>query len=411
MYRPRKRYGKDINARYSRRYESSRYKCQDCRIACTSPYQLEQHLNGIKHQKTLYGFYKEQNTFPMDHMVVLDQTEEDIQTVNAASPASCDSSESATAASASDFQATDLSRMVILDETNDDNYHPASPASCDSSDSESAPSCSATVKTPDVTPKKKKSRSKTPEGDETAAMSPSSVLSSCSSSNSAPEAENVQDTLKESTGKKHHAKSDKTQSNMSKKTFPIEPVKSNQDVFHFLKTFAVANESDVAFAKKVKEMFSSALRKYKELKLEEIFCTEAEHSSAEELPESTDVSSDQEQMDSAMPLATNNSECERINSTPGSPANSSTSQCISNPLSYANCQTDSPTVNQSVNPDVSSTSSRSPTNICEDFDTSSKPSVTNSTNDNFYTTTEADLLMESENCVTAEASCSDDEDV
>ncbi|XP_040288902.1 dentin sialophosphoprotein-like isoform X1 [Bufo bufo] len=408
MYRPRKRRGALSADRYiTAFYGRGRYECHVCRIACTSRKQLEQHVQGIKHQRNICdpSHKGDENTFPLEHMVVLDQTEEDFPNDNPASPASCDSSDMETAASASDTIAT--SHMVILDETNDDYDHPASPASCDSSASESAPSSPATITTSDLTPKKK-TRTEKPEDDQTAPMSP---VSSGSSSNSAPEAESAHSTAKESTSKKHHSKSGKTRHKESRKTFHITPVKSNEDVFKLLKTFAVANESDVAFAEKVKELFSVALTKYKELKLEEIFCTEAEHSSPEELVGSSDNHNDHEQTNSFLPQATNTIEYERINSAAGSPVHSLPVQCISSPTSPADCQPNSPIRNQPNNPDTSSIASRSPTNICEDSDASNKLSATNPANDNPCAGTEVDLSMESDDCVAAEAACSDDEDV
>lgn len=388
-----------------------RYICEVCKIGCTSFKQLEQHQEGIKHKMQKKSFWSskeaEENTFSLDHMVVLDQTEDDLPNDNAASPACCDSSDSETAACASAIDNIPSSQMVILDETYDDNDHPASPASCDSSASEFAPSSPGTVKTSDVAPKKKKSRTEMPD-DQTAPVSPQSC---CSSSKSSTVPEAVHGTSQKSTGKERHVKSRKTRHKEPKKTFHVTPVKSNQDVFQFLKTLAVANESDLGFAKKVKEMFSNALRKYKERELEKIFCTEEEHSLSEELVESTDCPSDHDQTNSSMLQATNPSECKRINSAPGSPANASPTQCVSNSTSSANCQPDLPIIKQSDNPDISPVASRSPTNKCEDMDTSSKPSATDSTNDNQCSTTETDLLMESENCITAEAACSDDEDV
>ncbi|KAG9479363.1 hypothetical protein GDO78_012824 [Eleutherodactylus coqui] len=165
-----------------------------------------------------------ENSFHLEHMVVLDQTGDDVPNDYAASPATCDSSdsESATSASVGHFS---RSRMVILDET-DDNDHPASPALCDSSDSESAPSC--------------------------------------------PGSEVAPGTAETSTSRKRSAKSDKTRRRESKQTFHIEPIESNQDVFRFLRTFGIANHYDVAFSEKVKEMFCRALRKYEERKLEAI---------------------------------------------------------------------------------------------------------------------------------------------
>lgn len=408
MYRPHKYFKRGSMAKHFT-YGRSRYVCEVCKIMCTSYKQLEQHRTGIKHKMQKRTFFEEENTFSLEHMVVLDQTEEDLPNDNAASPASCDSSDSETAASSSDFHTIDSipgSQMVILDETNDDNDHPASPASCDSSASEFAPSSPATVKTFDVIPKKKR-RTEMPDDDQTA---PASPLSNCSSFKSSTEPEAVHGMSEKSTGKEHHVKNRKTRHKESKKTFHITPVKSNKDVFQFLKTFAVANESDVAFAKKVKEIFSKALRKYEESELEKIFCTEAEHSSSEELAASTNCPSDHEQTDSPILQAINPSECRRINSAPGSPIISSPTQCISNSTSSANCQPDLRIINQSDYSDSSSVASRSPSNKCEDIETSSKPSA-DSTNDNPCSATETDLFMEGENCITAEAACSDDEDV
>ncbi|XP_069814273.1 dentin sialophosphoprotein-like isoform X2 [Dendropsophus ebraccatus] len=375
----------------------------DCRIACSSSKQLEQHLNGTKHKMALYESSNEveENTFPLDNMVVLDQTEDDISNDNAASPASCDSSDSATAACPLDFQTIDCiptSHMVILDETNDDNDHPASPASCESA-SEFAPSSPGTVKMSDVSPEEK-TRIEIPEDDQCAPESPHCALSSCPSTSSVPEEAGTSDKYY---SEEHHSKSSKTVHKQFKKTFHIQPIKSNQDVIQFLKTFAVANDSDVAFAKKVTKLFSNALRKYNEIQLEEIICTEeAEHGSPEELG-----SSNLEQTNS-VPCTTVRSESESVNSAPSSPTDSSLAQCISIPMSSADCKPDSPIINQSDN---SSIASQSPTNRCEDIDTSDKPSTTNSTNDNSCSAIEGDLLMESEHCLTAEAACSDDEDV
>lgn len=403
MYQPRKYYKRGSMSK-SFSYVKPRYACEVCKITCTSYKQLEQHQQGIKHKMQKKSFWTseeaEENSFSLDHMVVLDQTEDDLPNDNAASPASCDSSDTETAASASAIDNIPSSQMVILDETNDDHDHPASPASCDSSASEFAASST------DVT-LKKKPRTEMPDDDQTAPVSP---LSSCLSSKSSTGKGAIHSSSEKSTGKERHVKSRMTRHKESKKTFHVTPVKSNQDVFRFLKTFAVANESDEAFAKKVKEMFSNALRKYKESELEKIFCTEAEHSSSEDLVAS-DCPSDHEETNSSILQATSQSECQRINSAPGSPANSSSPQCISNSTSSVYCESDLPVIKQSNYPDTSPVASLSPTSKCEGIDTSSKPSATNSTYYNPYSPTETDVLMESENCITAEAACSDDEDV
>ncbi|XP_072008946.1 uncharacterized protein [Engystomops pustulosus] len=418
-----------------------RYKCEECNIACTSSAQLEQHLKGNKHIKRLSEskegsdrqflttFPAEENTFPLENMVVLDQTGEDLPNYNPASPASCDSSDSATAASPSDFQTIDhfpKSRMVILDEKNEDNHYPASPASCEEA-SEATPSnpdeknedndypaspascegaSEATPSNPDK-PSRKRRRIKMSKDDHTAPKSPVSVVSSCSSSNFAPVADGDHGKSKKLKGEKHHSKRSTKSNREAIPAFQIEPVNSNQDVFKFLKTFAIGNESDLAFARKVTEMFSNALRKFKETKLEEIFCTEAESDSPEELEGSANGPCNNEPTIFSIPQATNPSACERITSEPGSPMNLSPPQSVSNPISSADCQPDSPIINQSEMPDTS----RSPTNICEDLDTSNKACAINNTYDYPCLPTEANLLLESECCVTAEASCSDDEDV
>ncbi|XP_072008937.1 uncharacterized protein [Engystomops pustulosus] len=467
-----------------------RYKCEECNIACTSSAQLEQHLKGNKHIKRLSEskegsdrqflttFPAEENTFPLENMVVLDQTGEDLPNYNPASPASCDSSDSATAASPSDFQTIDhfpKSRMVILDEKNEDNHYPASPASCEEASeatpsnpdfqtidnvpkgrivildeknedndypaspasceeaSEATPSnpghivildeknedndypaspascegaSEATPSNPDK-PSRKRRRIKMSKDDHTAPKSPVSVVSSCSSSNFAPVADGDHGKSKKLKGEKHHSKRSTKSNREAIPAFQIEPVNSNQDVFKFLKTFAIGNESDLAFARKVTEMFSNALRKFKETKLEEIFCTEAESDSPEELEGSANGPCNNEPTIFSIPQATNPSACERITSEPGSPMNLSPPQSVSNPISSADCQPDSPIINQSEMPDTS----RSPTNICEDLDTSNKACAINNTYDYPCLPTEANLLLESECCVTAEASCSDDEDV
>ncbi|XP_072008947.1 uncharacterized protein [Engystomops pustulosus] len=381
-----------------------RYKCEECNIACTSSAQLEQHLKGNKHIKRLSEskegsdrqflttFPAEENTFPLENMVVLDQTGEDLPNYNPASPASCDSSDSATAASPSDFQTIDhfpKSRMVILDEKNEDNHYPASPASCEEA-SEATPS------NPDE---------KNEDNDYPA--SPASCEGASEATPSNPVADGDHGKSKKLKGEKHHSKRSTKSNREAIPAFQIEPVNSNQDVFKFLKTFAIGNESDLAFARKVTEMFSNALRKFKETKLEEIFCTEAESDSPEELEGSANGPCNNEPTIFSIPQATNPSACERITSEPGSPMNLSPPQSVSNPISSADCQPDSPIINQSEMPDTS----RSPTNICEDLDTSNKACAINNTYDYPCLPTEANLLLESECCVTAEASCSDDEDV
>ncbi|XP_056376867.1 uncharacterized protein LOC130273682 isoform X2 [Hyla sarda] len=396
MYRPYKHIRRGFKKSRGLKFFRPRFACEHCRIACTSFKQLEQHLNGIKHKETLDSIEGEQNTFPLEHMVVLDEIEDDLPNDVAASPASCDSSDCETAACASDFQTIDSiprSRMVILDETNDDNDNPASPASCDSSEfASSIP--------------ERKTRIKKPEDDQTASESPLHVLSSFPSTSYVPEVK--AGTSEKSTSKERHTKSSKTRHEKSKKTFYIEPIKNNQDVFQFLKTFAMANDSDVEFANKVKEMFSSALIKYNERKLAEIICTEAEHSSADEHAGPDDGSSDHEQGNS-IPQVT--IKTEKTNSAPSSPNNSSSEQCIYITVSSVDCKDDSPIIIESDNPDTFSIASRSPTKECEDIGSSNKPPSTNSTNDNSCSAIEADLLMESENCVTTEAACSDDDDV
>ncbi|XP_073443941.1 uncharacterized protein [Dendrobates tinctorius] len=92
--------------------------------------------------------------------------------------------------------------------------------------------------------------------------------------------------------KKQYAERSKKAKNESIKIFHVEPIENNQDVFKFLKTFAIANSSDLAFAKKVKEMFSDALTKYKQIQMEELYCTEAEHGPTEEPIEISDDSCD-----------------------------------------------------------------------------------------------------------------------
>ncbi|KAG8572069.1 hypothetical protein GDO81_011901 [Engystomops pustulosus] len=177
------------------------------------------------------------------------------------SPASCEEASEATPSNP--------------DEKNEDNDYPASPASCEGA-SEATPS------NPDK-PSRKRRRIKMSKDDHTAPKSPVSVVSSCSSSNFAPVADGDHGKSKKLKGEKHHSKRSTKSNREAIPAFQIEPVNSNQDVFKFLKTFAIGNESDLAFARKVTEMFSNALRKFKETKLEEIFCTEAESDSPEEL--------------------------------------------------------------------------------------------------------------------------------
>ncbi|XP_072008944.1 uncharacterized protein [Engystomops pustulosus] len=424
-----------------------RYKCEECNIACTSSAQLEQHLKGNKHIKRLSEskegsdrqflttFPAEENTFPLENMVVLDQTGEDLPNYNPASPASCDSSDSATAASPSDFQTIDhfpKSRMVILDEKNEDNHYPASPASCEEA-SEATPS-NPDFQTIDNVPKGRivildeknedndypaspasceEASEATPSNpdekneDNDYPASPASCEGASEATPSNPVADGDHGKSKKLKGEKHHSKRSTKSNREAIPAFQIEPVNSNQDVFKFLKTFAIGNESDLAFARKVTEMFSNALRKFKETKLEEIFCTEAESDSPEELEGSANGPCNNEPTIFSIPQATNPSACERITSEPGSPMNLSPPQSVSNPISSADCQPDSPIINQSEMPDTS----RSPTNICEDLDTSNKACAINNTYDYPCLPTEANLLLESECCVTAEASCSDDEDV
>ncbi|XP_072008943.1 uncharacterized protein [Engystomops pustulosus] len=430
-----------------------RYKCEECNIACTSSAQLEQHLKGNKHIKRLSEskegsdrqflttFPAEENTFPLENMVVLDQTGEDLPNYNPASPASCDSSDSATAASPSDFQTIDhfpKSRMVILDEKNEDNHYPASPASCEEA-SEATPS-NPDFQTIDNVPKGRivildeknedndypASPASCEEASEATPSNPGHIVildeknedndypaspASCEGASEAtpsnPVADGDHGKSKKLKGEKHHSKRSTKSNREAIPAFQIEPVNSNQDVFKFLKTFAIGNESDLAFARKVTEMFSNALRKFKETKLEEIFCTEAESDSPEELEGSANGPCNNEPTIFSIPQATNPSACERITSEPGSPMNLSPPQSVSNPISSADCQPDSPIINQSEMPDTS----RSPTNICEDLDTSNKACAINNTYDYPCLPTEANLLLESECCVTAEASCSDDEDV
>ncbi|XP_073534688.1 uncharacterized protein [Phyllobates terribilis] len=342
-----------------------------------------------------------EDTFPMEDMVVLDETDDELPMASAASPASCDSSDSVIAITSDDFPS---SHMVILDETIDDNDHPVPSTSCDSPASESAPSNSATVKTSAVTAKKKIKAEELE--DQTAQVSPRSVKSS--SSKPVPKAEAAPGTSKKYSSKKRYAERNQREQNQSIKIFHVEPIENNQDVYKFLKTFAVANASDVAFAQKVKEMFSDALKKYEQMKMEEMYCTEAEHGPTEEATEASDDPCDHEQTTYSVPQAIKKSDCERIHSAPGSPPNSSQSPPISIRTSSVDCQPGLPILKQSDNPDASSVASRSPIYICED--TSSKPSATNSTNRVQSSVIEADPLMESEDCGAAEAACSDDED-
>ncbi|XP_066435326.1 uncharacterized protein [Eleutherodactylus coqui] len=358
MYRSRGSY-RGRRGYYEGGYKRPRYSCEDCNIVCTSFAQLQQHLLGVRHIEGSHRPSEEgaENSFHLEHMVVLDQTGDDVPNDYAASPATCDSSDSESATSASGHFSR--SRMVILDET-DDNDHPASPALCDSSDSESAPSC--------------------------------------------PGSEAAPGTAETSTSRKRSAKSDKTRRRESKQTFHIEPIESNQDVFRFLRTFGIANHYDVAFSEKVKEMFCRALRKYEERKLEAIFCTEAAHSSDEEFAESSDGPANHEETGSSLPQAPHKNECEKINSAPSSPANSSPAQCIIDPTSAADGQQDAMIISQPCDPDASS----SPKNTCEDISIS--VTLPDSGNDNPCSAAEADLLMESENCITAEPAYSDDDD-
>ncbi|XP_077125790.1 uncharacterized protein LOC143782321 [Ranitomeya variabilis] len=403
MNRPEK-YFKRGRGSYRRfAYERPQYlKCEVCRIACTSFAQLTQHQKGKKHKfwawkrhqkkKQLLNPSVEEDTFSLEHMVVLDETDDDLPIASAASPASCDSSDPEIATTSDNFPS---SHMVILDETNDDNDHLASPASCDSSASESAPSTSATVKTSDG---KKKIKTEKLEDDWTAQVSQRSEA----------EAEAVPGTSRTFSSKKRYAERSKKTKNESVKDFHVEPIENNQDVFKFLKTFAIANSTDLAFAKNIKEMFSDALKKYKQKKMEEIYCTEAEHGPTEEPTEMSNDSCDHEQTKYSIHQAIKKSECERINSGPGSAPNSSPTPSISICTPSADGQPGLHIRKQSDNPDASSVASKSLTYICED--TSNKPSLTNSTNIVQSTATEEEQLMESEDCSAAEAACSGDED-
>ncbi|XP_073443940.1 uncharacterized protein [Dendrobates tinctorius] len=208
--------------------------------------------------------------------------------------------------------------------------------------------------------------------------------------------------------KKQYAERSKKAKNESIKIFHVEPIENNQDVFKFLKTFAIANSSDLAFAKKVKEMFSDALTKYKQIQMEELYCTEAEHGPTEEPIEISDDSCDHEQTKYSIHQAIKKSEHERINSGPGSARISSPTTSISIRTLSVDCQPGLRIIKQSDKPDASSDASKSLTYICED--TSNKPSLTNSTNIVQSSATEAEQLMESEDCSDAEAACCDDED-
>ncbi|XP_063778861.1 uncharacterized protein LOC134927811 isoform X2 [Pseudophryne corroboree] len=225
----------------------------------------------------------EDHTFPLENMVIIDETDEDLSDNGAASAAACDDSESEAAVPISDksgFKTLDsISRKHM---TNYDIDHPASPASCDFSGSELASSYTATVKTNDEQPKKK-ARFETLAYNETAPISPSSDVVDCSSSNTAPEAENVDEESGKPIGTKHRKKNRHRKRKECQAIPHFKPVKSNKDVFKFLKNFELTNESDVTFAIKMAEMFSRALNKYREEKLEEMVCTEAEHETTEEL--------------------------------------------------------------------------------------------------------------------------------
>ncbi|XP_073534687.1 uncharacterized protein [Phyllobates terribilis] len=366
MHRAGKRYrSKRGTSSYYRSFAYERkscYRCVECKIACTSFKQLKEHLSGTRHQALLEYESIKQDTFPMEDMVVLDETDDELPMASAASPASCDSSDSVIAIT------------------------------------------SATVKTSAVTAKKKIKAEELE--DQTAQVSPRSVKSS--SSKPVPKAEAAPGTSKKYSSKKRYAERNQREQNQSIKIFHVEPIENNQDVYKFLKTFAVANASDVAFAQKVKEMFSDALKKYEQMKMEEMYCTEAEHGPTEEATEASDDPCDHEQTTYSVPQAIKKSDCERIHSAPGSPPNSSQSPPISIRTSSVDCQPGLPILKQSDNPDASSVASRSPIYICED--TSSKPSATNSTNRVQSSVIEADPLMESEDCGAAEAACSDDED-
>ncbi|XP_069586664.1 uncharacterized protein [Ranitomeya imitator] len=394
MYRPEKYYTRGRSSYRRFAYDRRQYlKCEVCRIACTSFAQLTQHQKGKKHKfwawkrqqkkKQLLNPSVEEDTFSLEHMVVLDETDDDLPIASAASPASCDSSDPEIATTSDRFPS---SHMVILDETNDDNDHLASPASCDSSASESAPTSSATLKTSDG----KKIKTEKLEDDWTAQVSQRS------------EAEAVPGTSRTFSSKKRYAERSKKTKNESIKDFHVEPIENNQDVFKFLKTFAIANSSDLEFAKNVKEMFSDALKKYKQKKMEEMYCTEAEHGPTEEPIEMSDNSCDHEQTKYSVHQAIKKSECERINSGPGSAPNSSPTPSVSICTPSADCQPGLHIIKQF--PDAS----KSLTYICEDHP--NKPSLSNSTNIVQSTATAEEQLMESEDCSAAEAACSGDED-
>ncbi|XP_073443974.1 uncharacterized protein [Dendrobates tinctorius] len=194
MSRPRK-YFKSGRGNYrSFSYIRTQHLCEVCGIACTSFAQLKQHQKGKKHNLLAWSYQKKkqlrnpsvevvEDTFPLEHMVVLDETEDDLPIASAALPASCDSSDSEIATTSDNILS---SHMVILDETHDDNDHPASPASCDSSASDSAPSNSASNGTA-----KKKIKTEKLDDDRTAQVSRLSVKSSSPFSKPVPKAEAV----------------------------------------------------------------------------------------------------------------------------------------------------------------------------------------------------------------------------
>ncbi|XP_075068830.1 uncharacterized protein LOC142158610 isoform X3 [Mixophyes fleayi] len=462
MFHQHKQRGKVINFT-DRHYDKSRYRCKVCNISCSSSQQLNQHLDGLKHHvnsvnanaeegnvicsRTVNFIHTEDRTFPLEDMVIIDETDENLANESAAIPASCDSSDSEVAISSSGFQ-TDIifnTHSVIFDNIKDNTGHPASPASCDAFGSELAPSTPATVKIIDEQPKKKKARMET--SDQVAPISPLSV-SSCSSSNSAPEAEHFNEESKEPFGLEHSQKIGNRKQKDWQETL-LKPVKSNQDVFQFLKNFEVTNESDVTFAVKIAEMFSRALHKYREEKLEEIVCTEAEHNPTEELcmsphaasssihvsspatailpavsssapdlqtlclnlpKQSLDISSS-EQMHSSTSQATANSEFIR-SSCSNSSRNSSPTQWVSHYTPSTDCQPFSSiqqTSSSSHFSNIASNSLRSPTNVNVVTNSLNKPSATNSTADYIHANNEADVLIDNDNCLTAEAACSDDD--
>ncbi|XP_075068828.1 uncharacterized protein LOC142158610 isoform X2 [Mixophyes fleayi] len=488
MFHQHKQRGKVINFT-DRHYDKSRYRCKVNSVNANAE------EGNVICSRTVNFIHTEDRTFPLEDMVIIDETDENLANESAAIPASCDSSDSEVAISSSGFQ-TDIifnTHSVIFDNIKDNTGHPASPASCDAFGSELAPSTPATVKIIDEQPKKKKARMET--SDQVAPISPLSV-SSCSSSNSAPEAEHFNEESKEPFGLEHSQKIGNRKQKDWQETL-LKPVKSNQDVFQFLKNFEVTNESDVTFAVKIAEMFSRALHKYREEKLEEIVCTEAEHNPTEELcmsphaasssihdlkrcneqlvskltaqvvndtttsptsvslatgarkqlifpktpsgdavsspatailpavsssapdlqtlclnlpKQSLDISSS-EQMHSSTSQATANSEFIR-SSCSNSSRNSSPTQWVSHYTPSTDCQPFSSiqqTSSSSHFSNIASNSLRSPTNVNVVTNSLNKPSATNSTADYIHANNEADVLIDNDNCLTAEAACSDDD--